>query len=177
MVQNNGRMPPLLLKVIQGSSEQLQGRGHLRLGLPSCTLPCVGVPHTSGSASHTLVPGSRATQAEVWLSWLQGGRDHGSQPSGGHRQQTLAFHTLSVGVHGVETWGLGYLYQDLEGWGYLEPPAWHTGRKHLLDPRKVEPAGGATSMDNHLSQLCRGAFQICLAWKAEHQTKRIILKP
>lgn len=32
MVQDNGRMILLLLKVIQGSSEQLHGTGHLRLG-------------------------------------------------------------------------------------------------------------------------------------------------
>lgn len=59
----------------------------------------------------------------------------------------MASHTLSVGVHGVGTWGHGYLFLDLEGRGYSELPACHPGRKHPLDPKIVEPAGGSTAQD------------------------------
>lgn len=79
-----------------------------------------------------------------------------------------------------EPWGHGYLHLGLEGWGYSEPQAWHSGRKHLPNPRMVEPARGVTGTGQQsvsdmagLSQQGRGerASQSCLAWRVEHRAK------
>lgn len=108
---------------------------HLRLCFPHSSARLQGHP---GTGMALVAPGRQGPwQPPLWR----------------HQQWTLASHTLSAGVYGVGTWGLGYLYPDLEGWGYSEPPTWHPGRKHLLDSRKVEPARGATAQDNSLWEL------------------------
>lgn len=127
IVTDNGRMTPLLLKVIQRSSEQFQRRSYWCLHYLGALALC----------RCCLTSGTQLAALQCQAPWTP--RCGSGDPSAAEAMVATPLEgtssrfwhpTLSLQVCIVQEPGRpDYLHPDLEGWSCSEPQASHSGRK------------------------------------------------